>query len=83
VPTHKEEPWERDRRAIEEREARRTRGYGALGAPGRLELSSGGREKASVRHRGVFLSSPRQRAVVWVLLGGGYLVTHHSVLGLW
>jgi hypothetical protein len=70
VPTHQEEPWERDRRAIEDRERRRLRSSDVVesrrdepweryrgSAASRFELSAGGRSKAV--HASAGWSRPR------------------------
>jgi hypothetical protein len=86
MPTWREEPWERDRRALEDRERRRWRLTGDLGGgsdhlpASRVELSDGGRSKAR-RDPGLFLRSPRQRLVAWFFFL--VLVLAGRARGLW
>jgi hypothetical protein len=96
VPTFREEPWESDRRAIEDRERHPLRSAASGGdrrPPGTgLELSVGGREKARVvaRRRWWRLPSfPHEQRMVWIVFVSfllGELVASrslHSVLWFW
>jgi hypothetical protein len=95
VPTFREEPWERDRRAIEDRERHRLRSAGGdrrPPGPG-LELSVGGSEKArGVRRRRRWWrlpSFPHEQRMAWIVFVSfllGELVAGrslHSVLWFW
>jgi len=95
VPTHREYPWERDRRAIEDRERGRARASlkrdGSRSHSPRVQLSVGGQRKTT--HRGrhgprlVMTSGERRiagrlaRLCLFMLIV--YATLHHSILLMW
>lgn len=73
MPTHQDYPWERDARVGA---VSRSGGGARPPRPSGLSSAAGGHDEPGRQDPGLFLRSPTQRRVAWVVLVALFVVQH-------